>query len=234
MPPNPGWFAPVGEGSEAAEGIPVAAPPNPDWLTLVGDKPEHFEPIPNVAGGNAAVKPWGPSSEAEGEGSENATPGILELPLPGGSPGTSGPNSPPTGPIGAKTGPQPLSAYGSLSTSPSGQPLPPKISSFPVPEDLTYGTTLFGSYAHQEIADLLDEMYPDIKFIFRVRPGQRGVDVEVPNDFIPSVGHKFLEIKPLSPSGERSFYEQLERWGLGPIQPLTYDSAGNLYYGFGE
>lgn len=224
-PPNPGWFAPEGNAPESGDVIPVA---------MGGGKPGHFEPIPYVEEGNAAAKPWEPP-EAEGKEGENGPPGILELPLPGGSPGVLEPTPEPVAPVGAKTGPQPLSAYGSPSTSPSGQPLPPKIGSFPVPDNLTYGTTLYGNYAHQQIADLIQDMYPDIKFIFRVRPGQRGIDVEVRNDdAVPNIGHKFMKIKPLTPSGLRSFNEQLERWGVGPVQALTYDSAGNLYYGFGE
>lgn len=210
----------------------AGVPPNPGWFEPVADKPGPVEVIPGLAIGNPADKPWEPPPEDEGEERENQPRGILELPLPGGSPRDAEPTPESAAPVGTQTGPKPLSTYGSPSTSPSGQPLPPKIGSFPVPEGLTFGTTLFGNYAHQEIADLLDEMYPDVFFIFRVRPGQGGIDVEVPENAISVVGHAYLEIKPLTPSGERSFYEQLERWGVGPVQALTYDSSGNLYYGF--
>jgi hypothetical protein len=101
-----------------------------------------------------------------------------------------------------------------------------------VPANLTYGTTLFGNYAHDETTKLLREMYPDVVFIFRAGPGQRGIDVEVTEKSISGVGHQYIEIKPLTPSGERSFNQQLERWGVGPVQSLTYDKDGNLYYGF--
>ncbi len=76
----------------------------------------------------------------------------------------------------------------------------------------------FGNYAHEEIAGLLKELYPDVAFIFRVGPGQKGIDVEVPEKFISDIGHQYLEIKPRTPSGERRFYRQLEGWGVGPVQ----------------
>jgi len=222
VPPNPGWFAPVGAQAESADVVPVA---------MGGDKPERFEPIPNLEGGNAADKPWEPPP-AEGEGGENEPRGILELPLLGGSTDASEPSPGPAAPVEGGSGPKPLSAYGSTSATSSDQSLPPKIGSFPVPDNLTYGTTPYGNYAHDEIAKVLKETYPDITFILRIGPGQRGPDVEVPDDSISVVGAQYLEIKPLTPSGERSFNEQVERWGIGPVQSLTYDSAGNLYYGF--
>jgi len=109
---------------------------------------------------------------------------------------------------------------------------PPQIGSFPVPESLTFGTTLFGNYAHQEIADLLPDLYPGVPFELRVLPGQRGIDVTVPDKFVSQVGFVFGEIKPLTPSGEAAFNRQLEQWGVGPVQAITYDAAGNVYYGF--
>jgi hypothetical protein len=207
----------------------AGVPPNPGWFTLVGDKPEHLEVIPGNSNINPADKPWEPPP-AEGEEGEYGPRGIVELPLPGAGPRAPSAGSP--GPVETKTGPKPLSAYGSTSASSSEESLPPKIGSFPVPDDLTYGTTSFGNYAHDKTAELLDEMYRDVEFIFRVGPGQRGIDVEVPEDFISVVGHQYLEIKPLTPSGQRSLNQQTERWGVGPVQALTYDSAGNLYYGF--
>ena len=238
VPPNPGWFAPATEGAEAAPVIPAAmrgdpsASPNSDWLTLVSDKPEILEPIPDVGMGNPEDKPGekGPSG-GEGE-NEVGPPGVIELPLPGGAPGVSDSRSGSPAPAGDKAGPKPLSAYGSTPATPSDQSLPPKIGSFPVPDNLTYGTTLFGNYAHDQTAKLLQEMYPDIGFKLRVGPGQRGIDVEVPDKSISDVGDKYIEIKPLTPSGESKFYRQLEEWGVGPVQTLTYDADGNVYYGF--
>jgi len=65
---------------------------------------------------------------------------------------------------------------------------PPQIGSFAVPENLTYGTTLYGIYAHGQIGDLLMELYPEVPFILRVGWGQRGIDVEVPPRSVGEVG----------------------------------------------
>jgi len=109
---------------------------------------------------------------------------------------------------------------------------PPRIGSFSVPNSLTFGTTLFGNYAHQETAGLLRGLYPDVRFRFNVLPGQRGIDVEVPEKSVGEVGYRFGEIKPLTSSGESTFNRQLQEWGVGPVQAITYDAAGNVYYGF--
>lgn len=109
---------------------------------------------------------------------------------------------------------------------------PRQIGGFVPPDNLTYGTTLYGSYAHGQIGDLLKELYPGVKFILRVRLGQRGIDVEVPNESVGEVGYRFGEIKPRTSSGEAAFNRQLQEWGVGPVQSITYDAAGNVYYGF--
>ncbi len=41
---------------------------------------------------------------------------------------------------------------------------PPQIGAFSVPESLTFGTTLFGNYAHTETANLLQQLYPEASF----------------------------------------------------------------------
>jgi hypothetical protein len=56
--------------------------------------------------------------------------------------------------------------------------------------------------------------------------------VKVLNDPAVEVGYQFGEIKPLTRSGESTFNQQLQRWGVGPVQAITYDAAGNVYYGF--
>jgi hypothetical protein len=109
---------------------------------------------------------------------------------------------------------------------------PPQIGSFQVPENLTYGTTLFGNYAHDEIANILKDLYPGVTFEFNVLPGQRGIDVTVLNDPFGRVSYQYGEIKPLTASGESRFIRQLQEWGVGPVQSITYDAAGNVYYGF--
>lgn len=108
------------------------------------------------------------------------------------------------------------------------------IGSFEVPEGLTFGTTTFGNYAHVETANLLQSLYPEVNFAFRVLPGQTGVDVEVlGQESIDAVGFQYGEIKPLTASGEVRFNQQILRWDLpAPVQPITYDAAGNVFLGF--
>jgi hypothetical protein len=69
----------------------AGVPPNAGWFTLVGDKPESLEVIPDLAGGNSAEKPGKEETTTEGEGGEDEVgpPGVLELPLPGGSTGAA-------------------------------------------------------------------------------------------------------------------------------------------------
>jgi hypothetical protein len=109
---------------------------------------------------------------------------------------------------------------------------PLQIGAFTPPDTLTYGTTLFGNYAHEQTANLLKRPYPEVVFDFRVLPSQRGIDVTVPDVSIGEVGYQFGEIKPRTASGETRFNRQLREWGVGPVQAITYDAAGNVYYGF--
>jgi hypothetical protein len=76
----------------------AGVPPNAGWFTLVGEKPKTLEVIPDLSTGNSTQKPWDEESETEGGGGEIGPPGVLELPLPGGSPGTLGPAASPIRP----------------------------------------------------------------------------------------------------------------------------------------
>jgi hypothetical protein len=110
---------------------------------------------------------------------------------------------------------------------------PQIIGSFPVPKDLKFGTTPFGDYAHRAVGDLLRELYPEAKFILRVGRGQTEVDVQVRQESINTVGFRYGEIKPLSASGKSRFNRQVLDWDLPePVQPITYDAAGNVFLGF--
>jgi hypothetical protein len=106
--------------------------------------------------------------------------------------------------------------------------------SFAVPEGSTFGTTKFGNGAHDAIVKLLRERYPRADFIFRAGRGQTGVDVEVVGQrSIDAVGFRYAEVKPLADSGRARFYQQVFDWDLPePVQPITYDAAGNVFTGF--
>jgi hypothetical protein len=107
------------------------------------------------------------------------------------------------------------------------------IGSFSVPSGLKFGTTTFGNYAHRETADLLQGLYQGENFVFRILPGQVGVDITVLGDSIKAVGFRFGEIKPLTISGEGSFMRQVQNWNLpAPVQAITYDALGYVYRGF--
>lgn len=77
-------------------------------------------------------------------------------------------------------------------------------------------------------------MYRGVEFEFRVKPGQKGVDVTVPDEFLGRVGFKYAEIKPLTTSGQARFGQQIRGWKLDPqtVRPITYDARGNVYFGF--
>jgi hypothetical protein len=107
------------------------------------------------------------------------------------------------------------------------------LGSFPVPKDLKFGTTKFGDYAHEAIVKLLQRLYPDANFIFRVGRGQIGPDVEVEQEWINAVRFRYGEIKPLTASGQSRFNQQVLNWELSePVKPITYDAAGNVLLGF--
>jgi hypothetical protein len=89
---------------------------------------------------------------------------------------------------------------------------PQIIDSFPVPKGLKFGTTSFGDYAHSAIGDLLQELYPEAKFILRVRRAQTDVGVQVEQESINTVGFCYGEIKPLSASGKSRFNRQVLDW----------------------
>jgi hypothetical protein len=82
--------------------------------------------------------------------------------------------------------------------------------------DLKFGTTTFGDYAHGMIVNMLKGRYPQATFIFR----RTGVDVEVDEEWIDTVGFRYAEIKPLTSSGQYRFNRQILNWNLSAtVQP---------------
>ncbi len=210
-PEHPGWpaHAPDGMGGEfrpkdGAFDSPITIPPLP------GEG--QSAPAPNV---RLAMEPVDPVS---------GVPFSSETPINR----LGGGEAPGGGGFGGRSSSESSEAAAAAAQS-SG---PQKIGSFTPPDNLTYGTTLFGNYAHAKIADLLRSLYPDVQFRFDVLPGQRGIDVTVLRDPLGRVGFQFGEIKPLTASGESAFNRQLQQWGVGSVQSITYDAAGNVYYGF--
>ena len=104
------------------------------------------------------------------------------------------------------------------------------LGSFPVPKDLKFGTTKFGDYAHEMIENVLKGRYPQANFIFR----RTGVDVEVTEQkWIDTIGFRYAEIKLLTASGKSKLNQQILNWDLSaPVQPITYDAAGTVFWGF--
>lgn len=103
-----------------------------------------------------------------------------------------------------------------------------------------FGSGDFGTEMHSEIAKALKAKFPNVRFDFRVEPGQTGVDVTVLDEHdVPTVGFEHAEIKPNTASGQRTFNDQVQRWkdsGKLPqdaqVPPLAYDADGTIHLGF--
>ena len=110
----------------------------------------------------------------------------------------------------------------------------PDIERSPTGEWTKYVHPDAGNYAHAEVAGMLQRSFRDVPFRVSVGAGQRGVDVMVPQQFVGEVGFGLAEIKPLSTSGEASLARQVRNWSIDPksVRAITYDSHGNVYFGF--
>jgi hypothetical protein len=253
--PNPGWFASTGRVEDSSSSVQTTSGPA---VQLVADPIGGKRPFGDTSnfptgggGGGGTVRVFGPGGLFDGPPDYDGGPNVIR-PLQEGStpaprevsprsiapvetqPGQELPAIEPPPTAEAETRPtETVSPAPAAHAASANQSTPPKIGSFLVPDDLTFGTTDFGNYAHNKMAELLKELYPGVDFTFRVGRGQKGVDTDVPEDASvpPLLRGKSLELKPRTPSGERSFYRQQERWGV-PVEPLTYDQDGNIYYGF--
>jgi hypothetical protein len=125
-------------------------------------------------------------------------------------------------------------ATNSVPTAAAAASGPKRIGSFTPLPHLKYGGTDFGNHAHRETGSMLRKLYRDADLILRVEPGQRGIDVSVPEDHIARLGFAHAEIKPLSASGEKKLRQQIWKWGYDPstVRAITYDANGNVYFGF--
>jgi len=102
------------------------------------------------------------------------------------------------------------------------------------PPDLPQGSASIGNYAHREIGRLFQEAHSDVRMILRTDPpNQPGVDIEIHVSDVPKVGFRYGEIKPATASGVKECSRNVRRWQKPePVLPITYDRAGNVYYGF--
>lgn len=108
------------------------------------------------------------------------------------------------------------------------------------PEGETFGTARFGQKIEGPIQRWLEEQFPESDFFVRTGKGRTGIDAQAVGPKDPGFG--FAEIKPRTPSGQKKFMSQMERWGRkpgpGPVPgpentiSLTYDAEGNIYVGW--
>ena len=97
------------------------------------------------------------------------------------------------------------------------------VGRYVIPADVAPGP-IYGNLAHQQIGDLIQDMFPDVVMILRTAPGDTDVDIEIPVDEVSRVGFRYAEIKPVSDYGFRSYNEQVARWNLPePVLAITYD-----------
>jgi hypothetical protein len=107
------------------------------------------------------------------------------------------------------------------------------VGRYKIPETAAPGTTTYGDLVGKQIGDLFQSRQPNVPMTLRTSPGMRGVDIEVAEPYVDALGARYLEIKPLTDSGFRTFRVQIVRWKLTePVLPVTYDYEGNIYYGF--
>jgi hypothetical protein len=107
------------------------------------------------------------------------------------------------------------------------------IGRYEIPANAVPGTTKYGDLVGKQIGDLFQSRLPDVPITLRTSPGMRGVDIELTEPYVDALGARYLEIKPLTDSGFRTFRVQIVRWKLTePVLPVTYDYEGNIYYGF--
>jgi hypothetical protein len=107
------------------------------------------------------------------------------------------------------------------------------VGRYKIPETAVPGTTTYGDLVGKQIGDLVQSRLPDVPMTLRTSAGMRGVDIELDVSYVDALGARYLEIKPLTDSGFKTFRVQIARWKLTePVLPVTYDYEGNIYYGF--
>ena len=107
------------------------------------------------------------------------------------------------------------------------------IGRYVIPTNVTPGTTRYGDLVGDQIGKLFQNASPGVNVILRTAPGMKGVDIEIPLDYVPRIGFRFAEIKPTTNYGIASYSAQVARWKLpAPVQAISYDYEGNIYYGF--
>ena len=106
------------------------------------------------------------------------------------------------------------------------------IGRYIIPTDAPPGTAPYGINVEKQIGDLFQQSAKDVAFTFNRTP-LKGVDISVPASKSGLVGFRFAEIKPLSNAGFSRFKRQVTRWNLSaPVELITYDYEGSIYFGF--
>jgi hypothetical protein len=117
---------------------------------------------------------------------------------------------------------------------------PLRIGRVTPPKNVPPKTTTFGNEMHERIGATIQRRFrrldvdPRYQIIYRLAPGQRGVDIEVPGKLVGRFGFRYSDIKPQSRAGTRSLGRQIENWGFDPseVVPFTYRASGDVYIGF--
>jgi len=107
------------------------------------------------------------------------------------------------------------------------------VGRYAIPADVVPGTTTYGNLVGGQIGKLFQDSFPDVQMTLRTSPGMKGVDIEIPFDNAKYTGFQYAEIKPVTDYGLTSFNAQIKGWKLpAPVQVISYDYQGNIYYGF--
>lgn len=82
--------------------------------------------------------------------------------------------------------------------------------------------------------EMANGQYPTVQFKFAIRPGQTGVDVRALGNGPQVTGFQYADIKPMNGVQQAELQSQVANWGYQPgeVQPITYDTNGNIYNGF--
>ena len=113
---------------------------------------------------------------------------------------------------------------------------PLRIGKVTPPKDAPPKTVVFGNEMHERIGSMFKQRIhdPQKAIVYRLKPGQRGVDIEAPQRLHRRFGFRYAEIKSQNPVGAASLQKQIEKWGFASqdVLPITYRYSGTIFIGF--